>query len=215
MLECVLASTNKGKLLELRRLFEAAGAPIKLLSPPVPLPKVAETGQTYWENACLKAAAAAKATGKPALADDSGLEVTALNGAPGLYTARFAGPEATDEENNEYLLRKLMEVQATDRSAIFRCTLALVGPGVPGGKLRAEGVCAGEIALKPSGTDGFGYAPVFYVPQVGKTFSDLGEAKDRYSHRALAVRALTLALHATLQPTSWRAPAPVSPLPRA
>ena len=158
-------------------------------------PAVIEDGWTYRENALKKAWAAAKFTGKPALADDTGLEVDALGGQPGLYAARFAGEGCTFQDNVRKLLRLLEGVPPQRRGARFVCVMALVDPG--GREQVVEGELHGQIAEAPAGDSGFGYDPVFYVPEVGKTLAELTPAeKNRMSHRGRALvkaRALILA----------------------
>ena len=184
-MELVLASRNAHKLRELTPML----APHELvpLPPEVELPP--ETGDTFADNAALKARAAARATGRAALADDSGIEAAALGGAPGVRSARFAGEDATDEENLEKLLR---EVPADgDRQVAYACVLAFA---TPTGELRLfEGRCEGELALEPRGSGGFGYDPAFLPADTGegRTMAELApEEKDAISHRGRATRAL-------------------------
>ena len=183
-MELVLASRNAHKLRELTPML----APHELvpLPPEVELPP--ETGDTFADNAALKARAAARATGRAALADDSGIEAAALGGAPGVRSARFAGEDATDEENLEKLLR---EVPADgDRQVAYACVLAFA---TPTGELRLfEGRCEGELALEPRGSGGFGYDPAFLPADTGegRTMAELApEEKDAISHRGRAARA--------------------------
>jgi XTP/dITP diphosphohydrolase len=184
----LLATANRGKLEELKSLF--AGTALELAMPAdagIVLPPVEETGATFRENALLKARSLAAASRGWALADDSGLEVDALGGEPGVHSARYAGPEATDAGNVAKLLAALRGV--TDRRARFRCVLALAGPD--GRTLVAEGVFEGSIATEPAGSGGFGYDPVFVVPGLGKTVAQLPfGGKQRISHRARAAAAL-------------------------
>lgn len=189
-LDLVIATTNRGKLAEFERLL--AGLPVRLLSAQAVAawPRVVETEDDYAENARRKAVAAARATGRLALADDSGLEVCALNGRPGPLSARLAGPGASDGQNREVLLSLLAGVEPDKRQARFVCTLAIADPG---GAVRCfEGECAGRISLAPRGEGGFGYDPIF-IPADGpgeKTLAELGvEWKDRNSHRARAIAA--------------------------
>lgn len=155
-------------------------------------PEVEETGATFEENARLKAVSAARATGLPSIADDSGLVVDAIGGAPGALSARFAGPGATDRENNAKLLEMLEGVPEARRSARFVCALALAAPE---GETRCfRGACEGEILRSPQGSGGFGYDPVFYSPELGATFAEDPEGKSRVSHRARAIRAFGSAL---------------------
>ena len=195
MSDLMLATGNPGKVRELRDLLalhlDLTGA--ALLTPrdwPAPLPDVAETGATFAENARLKAEALAAATGLPALADDSGLCVDALGGAPGLYSARWAGAGASDADRNTKLLLALADVPPERRTAQFICAIALALPS--GRTVLAEGVCAGLILDTPCGADGFGYDPLFLLPAAGRTMAELtAEEKNRLSHRALAISRLS------------------------
>jgi XTP/dITP diphosphohydrolase len=149
---------------------------------------VEETGETFRDNAILKANAFARSAGLPALADDSGLEVDALGGAPGVRSARYAGPGASDADRIALLLRNLAHVPAAQRQARFRCTMALATPeGLVG---TVDGTCEGEIAFAPRGSNGFGYDPVFLLPHLGRTMAELrDEEKHAISHRGRAGRA--------------------------
>lgn len=195
MSDLMLATGNPGKVRELRDLLalhlDLTSA--ALLTPrdwPAPLPDVAETGATFAENARLKAEALAAATGLPALADDSGLCVDALGGAPGLYSARWAGAGASDADRNTKLLLALADVPPERRTAHFICAIVLALPS--GRTVLAEGVCAGLILDTPCGADGFGYDPLFLLPAVGRTMAELtAEEKNRLSHRALAISRLS------------------------
>jgi XTP/dITP diphosphohydrolase len=185
--QLLLATNNAGKLSELQELL--AGVPFELISPAQIGLKldVAETGRTYAANARLKALAFATASGLMTLADDSGLEVEALGGAPGLYSARYAGDGATDEQRVAYLLSKMRGVPPDKRGARFRCIMALAWPSDEV-KLRS-GSCRGFITKEPIGINGFGYDPVFYFPKLGKTMAELtAEVKNSISHRARAAR---------------------------
>jgi XTP/dITP diphosphohydrolase len=184
----LLASTNPGKLREMRALLK--DLKVRLLSPKdLSLAiEVAETGATYAENAASKARAFALRSGLVSLADDSGLEVDALGGVPGLYSARYAPhPGATDADRRAYLLQQLQD-QPRPWSARFRCTVAIA---LPSGEVHfTEGVCPGEIIPEERGRGGFGYDPVFLIPSLNKTMAELSmQEKNRISHRALAVRA--------------------------
>jgi XTP/dITP diphosphohydrolase len=183
----VLATANPGKVRELRGLVAEWG-PIEVVSlaqvPPVAMPE--ETGETYAENAILKARAVARATGLPALADDSGIEVDVLGGAPGVRSARYAESEAAA---NAKLLAALRDVPPERRTARYRAVVALVLPD--GSHLTAEGTCEGRIALEPRGSGGFGYDPIFVAAELGRTIGEVSAAeKARLSHRARAMRAL-------------------------
>ena len=150
------------------------------------LPEVVEDGATFTENAVKKAKAVAVATCCLTMGDDSGLEVDYLGGAPGIFSARFAGEESNDKTNNEKLLRLLNGVPREKRTARFCCVIAIATPA--GQVYTASGSCEGEIAFEPKGEGGFGYDPLFFVPQFGKTFSELEPAvKNSISHRARAL----------------------------
>ena len=186
----VLATKNEGKARELALLLEGLARRVESLAahPDVSLPP--ETGKTYRENALLKARAVNHALGVPALADDSGLEVDALGGAPGPNSARYAGPDASDFEKIDKLLRKLAVVPQGKRAVRFRCVLALVR-GAKGGEVVVEGVCEGRIVELPRGAGGFGYDPIFLPHGEARTFAELPtDLKNRISHRARAARAL-------------------------
>lgn len=187
MTDIVVATRNRGKVLEIADTLIAL--PVKVFSledfPAVPEPE--ENGETFAANAVLKAAYYSRHTGKPCLADDSGLEVDALGGAPGVYSARYAGPAADDVENNCKLLGALADVPEERRGARFRCVLAYAEPG--GGTITAEGCCEGIILPRPRGEGGFGYDPLFYMPALGKTLAELTLAeKNAVSHRGNALR---------------------------
>jgi len=195
MLRLMLATSNPGKAAELRDILalHLDRSAVTVLTPrewPAPLPEVAETGATFAENARLKAAALASATGLPALADDSGLCVDALGGAPGLYSARWAGPDASDADRNAKLLLALADVPPERRTARFVCAAALALPGGP--TVTAEGVCEGILLEAPRGAGGFGYDPLFLLPGPGRTMAELTlDEKNTLSHRALAVSGLS------------------------
>lgn len=179
----VLATRNQGKTREIRNFLEGHPVEIRNLNDFGPIPEVVEDGATFEENAYKKAHFTAKILGLPALADDSGLEVDALNGEPGVYSARYAGPHATDDENNAKLLAKLSDIR--NRTARFRCSLSLAVPSGPA--LTYESTCEGLIAEAPRGTNGFGYDPLFYYPDSGKTFGEMTlEEKSAVSHRGKA-----------------------------
>ncbi|HOC20443.1 MAG TPA: RdgB/HAM1 family non-canonical purine NTP pyrophosphatase [Anaerolineae bacterium] len=186
-LRLVLATHNHGKRREWQALLEELPVTLVLpdelgLSEPVE-----ETGRTYLENALLKARTLAAASGLPALADDSGLEVEALDGAPGLHSARYI--LGGDEVRYRALLRALEGVPPERRGARFRCVAVLVLPD--GREFHTEGVCEGVIQTAPSGEGGFGYDPVFFLPEQGCTMAELSfEAKNRISHRARAAQAM-------------------------
>ncbi|WP_136516214.1 XTP/dITP diphosphatase [Geomonas edaphica] len=193
MKELLVASGNKGKLREFGELLR--GVVDTILSPAdfPDLPDVVEDGATFEENAIKKALSAARCTGRPVLADDSGLCVDYLCGRPGVYSARFAGEGATDADNNALLLRELAGVPAEKRGAAFHCVIALC---LPDGTCRTfDGALAGVILEAPRGEGGFGYDPLFMVPEYGQTFSELPmEIKNAISHRGRAMQMLKEAL---------------------
>lgn len=187
MYRIVIASRNQGKITEFRELLKDLPVEILTLADFPSIPEVQETGSSFRENALLKARAVTAATGLIALADDSGLEVDYLGGAPGVYSSRYAGPAHDDGANNRKLLAALEGVPLHQRTARFRCVIAITTP--EGGEYFSEGACEGRIALAPRGEGGFGYDPLFLVPSLGKTFAELGpEVKNRISHRAQAMR---------------------------
>ncbi len=184
----LLATNNAGKIRELVHLLE--GIPLAITTPEdegVVL-DVEETGTTFEENAKLKAVAFAAASGLRALSDDSGLEVDALGGAPGIFSARYAGLNATSEQMVKYLLNKLNDVDWARRRATFRSVIAIAEPG-GGGVEIFEGKCDGIISLEPHGTKGFGYDPIFYIPSLGRHMAELDlDEKNHVSHRGIAAR---------------------------
>lgn len=186
--ELLLATNNKGKVEEYRRLL--AGVPFRLVTPVEKgiAAEVEETGTTFHENARLKAVYFAEASGLLTLADDSGLEVAALDGEPGVRSARYAGEGADGAELCRFLLARMQAVPEGERQARFRCVIAIASPS---GKVDyAEGECAGYIAAEPSGQGGFGYDPVFFVPELGKTMAELTmPEKNGISHRGRAAGA--------------------------
>lgn len=190
----VFATRNRGKVVELRALLSDLDIDVLSLSDvPEPVPEVVEDGETFAANATKKALVVSRATGLPALADDSGLEVDALGGAPGVRSARYAGEGASDAENNAALLAALAGVPSARRGGRFRSCLVLAdAAGALGERvLMAEGACEGEILEQPRGMGGFGYDPLFYVPDLGATFAELGvDTKNDRSHRARAMQAM-------------------------
>ena len=184
----VLASHNKGKLAELQEILGELGVEVVLQSDVGLDLEPEETGTTFAENAKIKAQAVMKASGLPAIADDSGLCVDALNGGPGVYSARYGGEELDDRGRYTLLLQNMRG--QTTRAAHFACAIACAFPG--GDELTAEGRCDGAIAFAPMGTAGFGYDPVFLVPEKGRTFGQLtAEEKGAISHRGKALRAFS------------------------
>ena len=193
-LALVMASRNPGKVRELGEILKDLDLSLLSLTDFPELPEIPEEGATFRENAAAKARETARLTGLPALADDSGLEVEALGGAPGVFSARYAQdrthPAApTDQDNWRKLLQELQGVPWEQRRARFVCEIALA---LPDGRLfTARGECPGIIAYEPKGSQGFGYDPVFWVPDFGRTMAELGpERKNRISHRARALTAL-------------------------
>lgn len=184
-MELLIASNNPNKIRELKEIlgdrFEMFSLKEKgIISDPE------ETGETFEENSEIKARFALEKSGIATLADDSGLAVEALNGEPGVFSARYSGEGATTEKNNALLLKNMENI--TDRRAKFVCVITLLFPD--GRKIQAKGECHGEILLSPRGTNGFGYDPLFYVPEYKKTFAELtAEEKNAISHRAVALRA--------------------------
>ncbi|MGE3512436.1 MAG: RdgB/HAM1 family non-canonical purine NTP pyrophosphatase [Vicinamibacterales bacterium] len=191
----LVATTNPGKLREIREML--AGVPVTLATlahwPDLPAPE--ETGTTFSENARLKADYYAAATGLPTVAEDSGLEIDALGGAPGIESARFAGVESTYPEKFAIIYRQLADVPQDRWTARFVCALAFVDGGQP--PFEARGTIEGRIATEPRGTGGFGYDPIFYYPPFGCTLAEAGARKGDVSHRAAAFAKLRAFLLAT------------------
>jgi len=183
----VIATRNPGKTSEIRDLLTGFPVEIKNLDDFGPLPVVEEDGKTFDDNAYKKASFTAKILGIPALADDSGLMVGALGGMPGVKSARYAGEDATDKENNLKLLKAMKDVE--ERDASFMCIIAIAVPAGPA--LIYEGGCDGHITQEPIGKNGFGYDPLFYFPPLKKTFAQMkSEEKNRVSHRGKAMAEL-------------------------
>ncbi|MBW2028073.1 MAG: XTP/dITP diphosphatase [Deltaproteobacteria bacterium] len=183
----VLATRNRGKVEEIKSLLSGFDVVIRGLTEFGTIPPIEEDGETFEENAYRKAHLTAKVLGLPALADDSGLVVEALNGMPGVHSARYAGPGATDRDRNLKLLKAMERIE--NRKALFECVIAIAVPKGPA--LIFDGVCEGEIALEMRGENGFGYDPVFYYPPLKKTFAEMTpEEKNRVSHRGRAMAQL-------------------------
>ena len=188
--EIVLASGNPGKLREFSQLFSAHQIRV-LPQSAFAVPAVEETGAGFEENALLKARHAAAHTGRPVIADDSGIEVDILNGEPGVYSARYAGAGASDSDNLQLLLRNIATAGAREPAARFRCVMTYVRSAGDPEPLVAHGVWEGHIVDKPAGNNGFGYDPVFYVPTHACTSAQLPpEVKNVISHRGQALRRL-------------------------
>ena len=184
-MKLILASNNKGKLAELKAMLSDMGIEVLSQSEAGLDLDVDETGTTFAENALLKAEAACKASGEAAVADDSGLMVDALGGAPGVYSARYGGGGLTDPEKCELLLKNLENEKL--RRAKFVSSIACVFP--TGEVIRAEGECCGEILREPRGENGFGYDPVFYIDSMGRTMAELSaDEKNSISHRGNALK---------------------------
>ena len=185
-MKVILASKNQHKLTELSAILSQLGFEIALESEYGLDIDVEETGTTFEENSFLKADAVMKASGLPVLADDSGLMVDALDGAPGVYSARY-GHKASDKERTAYLLENMKEEPEERRGAKFVCVITCLFPD--GRKIVARGECPGVIARAPHGENGFGYDPVFYLPELGMTYAELpSEQKNAISHRARALQ---------------------------
>ena len=199
-----IASGNRGKIAELQKLLSEYITDVEIelvsLKDVGFTGDIVEDGETFEENALIKARAASEFSGLPAIADDSGLIVDALDGAPGVYSARYAGEPCDDAKNNEKLLKALEGVG--DRGAAFVCTIACVIPeGMPlsGEPIIGTGYCPGEILFNPRGTGGFGYDPLFWFDPFGKTFAEMSaDEKNAISHRGAAVRSFAAAFNARI-----------------
>lgn len=196
MIQLLVATTNPGKFAEVEADLKQLPLEVLALKSLERYPEVNEDGATFEENALKKARTLAEFSGLLTLADDSGLEVDALNGAPGIYSARYSGAEGNDEENNEKLLHELRQVPEEKRTARFVCALALCDPR--GGDMKSWTVrqsCEGRIAFELKGANGFGYDPLFFYPPFGKTFGEIDRtAKATVSHRGKALKNLAALL---------------------
>jgi non-canonical purine NTP pyrophosphatase, rdgB/HAM1 family len=198
MQELVLATGNKGKVVELEALLQPFGWNVRPQSE-WHFAEAEETGLTFIENAILKARHAAQHTGLPALADDSGLAVNALQGVPGIYSARYAGPECNDQDNIEKLLDTLKDTAPEQRQASFHCVLAYLRHANDPTPIICHGRWDGMIATTPQGEQGFGYDPVFWIPELNCTAAQLSTAqKQQLSHRGQALRQFVQQLQASL-----------------
>ncbi|MEN8169885.1 MAG: XTP/dITP diphosphatase [Pseudomonadota bacterium] len=197
MTKIVLASGNKGKVREFNQIF--AGLDIEVVpQTEFGVPEAEETGLTFVENAIIKARNAAAHTGLPAIADDSGLEVDALKGAPGIYSARYAGVGASDEENLQKLLQQMEGVPEAERTARFQCLLVFMEHENDPTPIICQGTWEGRIIASPQGENGFGYDPVFFVPEHECSSAQLSaEVKNRLSHRGQALEKLLAAMRST------------------
>ncbi len=190
----VLASSNPGKLREINQLLADLDLNVVPQSD-FNVPEAEETGLSFVENAILKARNAARHTGHAAIADDSGIEVDALNGAPGIYSARYAGPGASDADNLQKLLADLTGVPEQNRAARFQCLMVYLRHAADPTPIICQGTWEGRILLTPAGQGGFGYDPVFFVPTHGCSSAELpAEVKNRLSHRGQALHNLVAAL---------------------
>lgn len=186
MRELIVATKNKGKLKEIKELLKEFDLKVTSLAEYPDVPEIVEDGKDFYENALIKARTVARHTGKLVLGEDSGIEVEYLNNAPGLFSSRFAGEDATDDDNNAKLMRELDGVPKEKRKARYRCFVAMLdGEKIVG---VVDGRCEGYIATEPHGENGFGYDPYFLIEEYGKTFGELDPAiKSKISHRAKAL----------------------------
>lgn len=189
-MKVILASQNRHKLYEIQTILSRYGMEVILQSDLYLDIEVDETGTTFEENSMLKAKAVMEATGLPAVADDSGLCVDVLGGAPGVYSARYGGPEyVTDLDRLNLLLHEMRGIRSEERTARYVCVITLLMPD--GEAIVTRGTCEGMILSEPHGTGGFGYDPIFYIPKEGMTFAEMGiERKNQISHRANALKML-------------------------
>ncbi|MFB4165408.1 XTP/dITP diphosphatase [Alteribacillus sp. JSM 102045] len=186
MQNIIVASKNQGKVKEFKHILGDDISVQSLLD--ITFEDIAETGSTFEENAALKAEAVLEQLGNPAIADDSGLEIDALNGRPGIYSARYAGPDKNDEDNINKVLEELKGVPEENRTARFVCVIAVA---VPEKTYLYRGTCEGRIAFFKSGHEGFGYDPIFYLPEKNSTMAELSpEEKNKISHRYDALQQL-------------------------
>ena len=186
-MKIVLATHNQGKIREFRKIFSDMGVEAVPISEIAGIPEPEETGHTFEENALLKAREICKLSGKPTISDDSGLEIDALDGAPGIYSSRFMGEDTSYDIKNNALIEKLENVADPDRTARFRCCMALVLPD--GREFVTEGAMEGIIAREPKGINGFGYDPILFIPEYNRTSAELSsEEKNNISHRGEALR---------------------------
>jgi len=193
----LLATRNRDKVREIREALDGLELDLVTIDELGPLPEVIEDQETLKGNAIKKAATLASISGLPALADDTGLEVDVLHGAPGVFSSRYSGENATYAENVSKLLREMAGIPAAQRTARFRCVIAIAGTDRVD---TVDGVCEGLILAAPQGTDGFGYDPVFMVPGSGKTFAELPlSEKNRISHRGRALKEARKLLKAMLE----------------
>lgn len=189
MEDLIIASKNKGKLKEFRNLMADLPVHVHPLDEYPQVGEIEENGSSFAENAMIKAQTVFDATGCAVLADDSGLEVDVLNGAPGIFSARYAGPQKNDAANNAKLLQALSGVKDCDRGAQFHCCIAFIDKN--GNHFSTEGIIRGRILHEPVGDNGFGYDPLFLIPELGKTTAQLSmDEKNHISHRGQAIAAM-------------------------
>ena len=188
-LKIVVGTRNRGKIKEIERILSGSGIEMSGLDDFPPFPEPEETGKSFFENALIKAKAAYQATGLPALADDSGIEVDALDGRPGIESARYGVDGASDSDRSKLLLEELRGKKGPERKARFRCVMVLYpAPGTEEGILMTEGILEGIIAGEPAGSNGFGYDPVLYLPEEGLTVAQMTpDHKNSISHRYRAL----------------------------
>lgn len=200
MKEVIIATKNPGKAKEFEHIFAPRGISVKTLLDFPEIPEVEETGSTFEENATLKAEAVSRALNKMVIGDDSGLIVDALEGRPGIFSARYAGEPKNDQNNTKRVLSELNGVPESERTARFYCALAVAIPGKK--TFTVSGACEGSILEEQRGTNGFGYDPVFYVPEKGRAMAELSsDEKNKISHRANALRKLDDLLDSILEGT--------------
>lgn len=198
MKEVIIATKNPGKAKEFEHIFAARGIEVRTLLDFPEIPEVKETGLTFEDNAILKAEAVSKALGKMVIGDDSGLMVDALEGRPGIYSARYAGEPKNDENNTDKVLSELKGLLEEKRTARFYCALAVAIPGQE--TITVSGTCEGRILEERRGSHGFGYDPVFYVPEKGLAMAELSsDEKNKISHRANALKKLDVVLDSILE----------------
>jgi XTP/dITP diphosphohydrolase len=198
MKEVIIATKNPGKAREFEYIFASRGIEVRTLLDFPEIPDVDETGSTFEENAILKAEAVSQALGKMVIGDDSGLMVDALEGRPGIYSARYAGEQKNDQNNTDKVLSELEGIPEEKRSASFYCALAVALPGQE--TITVSGTCEGRILEEQRGTNGFGYDPVFYVPEKGLAMAELSsDEKNKISHRANALKKLDVVLDSILE----------------
>ncbi|MFF2447753.1 XTP/dITP diphosphatase [Neobacillus sp. NPDC058068] len=198
MNEVIIATKNPGKAREFEHIFASRGIVVRTLLDFPEIPDVEETGSTFEENAILKAEAVSKALNKMVIGDDSGLMVDALEGRPGIYSARYAGEPKNDQNNTDKVLSELKNVPEAERTARFYCALAVAVPGQE--TITVSGTCEGRILEERRGSNGFGYDPVFYVPEQGSAMAELSsDEKNKISHRANALKKLDVVLDSILK----------------